>query len=645
MGRHWKQGLSRRTTRAAHGVVIGLALLTGGCRGVASAKTASAAASSNTEPPHIDRDATRRAVREALDQDRLTEAVALIRPLAEQGDADALFVLGFLHDLGAGADWDAYHALKLIRVAATKRHVGAQMYLAWKYKTGFNVVKDTKEAERIAHLISPKAKPTTLLPAAWMTFSKGSCEPNIRRALLWMQTAATDKDPIAEGNLADVYLKSEILPANLEYHVFWLMKAADAGNPRSAYQLSKYYRGGILVQQDKSKSLAYLKEAATGGWPDAQADLAQAYEEGDSVSRSVPQAREWFEKAANNGNAHAMVELGQLLRADRPTSENLQEALRWFREAAKQDNPEANEQLGLAYLRGIGTQRDLAQSIHFFETAARLGSVNAKCALGKLYLSEFGDHPDLVQAQRWLNAAAAGGSAEAMAELGLLSQNGNGIPRDDAKAFDWYEKAARLGNGFAQMQVANCFWEGRGVARDPDEALEWIQLAIENGEQRAHGLLETLRANGIGEPRKLVSAAPKDANGAPAASLNWMTDFHAAEEASGTTHRPVLLNFTGSDWCVWCSRLRNEVFAKNAFASYAQEKLILVEVDFPRAKQQSVTLKEQNAELARKYGIENYPTIVLVDANGRELGRTGYMQGGPKTFLRELRKILANGRD
>lgn len=125
------------------------------------------------------------------------------------------------------------------------------------------------------------------------------------------------------------------------------------------------------------------------------------------------------------------------------------------------------------------------------------------------------------------------------------------------------------------------------------------------------------------------------------ASLNWMTDFDAAEAASARTGRAVLLNFTGSDWCGWCFRLRDEVFLQPAFGNYAASDLVLVEVDFPREKQQSSALKLQNAGLAKRYGVEGYPTIVLIDAKGTELGRTGYMQGGAKTFVRALRKMRA----
>lgn len=121
------------------------------------------------------------------------------------------------------------------------------------------------------------------------------------------------------------------------------------------------------------------------------------------------------------------------------------------------------------------------------------------------------------------------------------------------------------------------------------------------------------------------------------AAPSWPTDYAAAVKSG----RPVLLNFTGSDWCVWCHRLRDEVFQTPFFARYAAETLALVELDFPRRKTLPPELKKQNEALARKFGVDSYPTIILLGADGTELARLGYMQGGPKTFVRELKRRIA----
>src|SRR5258708_35916882 len=95
---------------------------------------------------------------------------------------------------------------------------------------------------------------------------------------------------------------------------------------------------------------------------------------------------------------------------------------------------------------------------------------------------------------------------------------------------------------------------------------------------------------------------------AGAAELNWMTDLPKAEARAKAEKKLVMLDFTGSDWCGWCIRLNKEVFSKPEFAQYAKDNLVLVEVDFPRKKEQPEELKKANESLQTKYGVQGYPT-------------------------------------
>ncbi|MFU8847383.1 MAG: thioredoxin family protein [Opitutales bacterium] len=121
----------------------------------------------------------------------------------------------------------------------------------------------------------------------------------------------------------------------------------------------------------------------------------------------------------------------------------------------------------------------------------------------------------------------------------------------------------------------------------------------------------------------------------------WMTDLEAAKAIAKAENKPMLVDFTGSDWCMWCIRLDEEVFSKQAFKDFAKENLILVEIDFPRKKTQSDELKEKNQALAQKYGIRGFPTILILDAEGKVIERTGYRRGGPEKYVEHLQGILA----
>jgi protein disulfide-isomerase len=123
------------------------------------------------------------------------------------------------------------------------------------------------------------------------------------------------------------------------------------------------------------------------------------------------------------------------------------------------------------------------------------------------------------------------------------------------------------------------------------------------------------------------------------ANAEWMTDAAKAQEQARAEKKLVVMNFTGSDWCPWCFRLRDEVFNTPAFQEYAKNNLVLVEVDFPRRKAISDAQKKANQALAGKYGIEGYPTVVVLDSEGKQVGELGYQEGGPKPFIEKLEQL------
>jgi thiol:disulfide interchange protein len=150
------------------------------------------------------------------------------------------------------------------------------------------------------------------------------------------------------------------------------------------------------------------------------------------------------------------------------------------------------------------------------------------------------------------------------------------------------------------------------------------------------------RAADAAEAPAAAEAAPvPDTLPAAVAGAPWVTDFAAASVQAREQGRAILLNFTGSDWCVWCHRLRDEVFRQPWFLDYAGANLVLVEIDFPRRTNQPGALAAQNKQLDERFGVSGYPTIILLNADGAEIGRLGYMQGGSKTFVRELKRLIA----
>jgi thioredoxin-related protein len=124
------------------------------------------------------------------------------------------------------------------------------------------------------------------------------------------------------------------------------------------------------------------------------------------------------------------------------------------------------------------------------------------------------------------------------------------------------------------------------------------------------------------------------------ADPTWQTDYKKAQEEAKTNHRLLLVDFTGSDWCGYCIRFNREILSKAQFKDYASKNLVLLEVDFPRAKQQSASLRQQNEQLAQEYQIEGFPTIVVLNGDGRKVWRyDGYFPDGPDAFIAALEKL------
>jgi len=119
----------------------------------------------------------------------------------------------------------------------------------------------------------------------------------------------------------------------------------------------------------------------------------------------------------------------------------------------------------------------------------------------------------------------------------------------------------------------------------------------------------------------------------------WMTDYDAAVKKAKAENKSILMDFTGSDWCGWCIKLKKEVFDTPEFQKYAADNLILLELDFPRKKAQSPQEKAQNEKLQQKYKIEGYPTIIVLNDKEKQIGQMGYVPGGPSAFISELKKL------
>ena len=136
-----------------------------------------------------------------------------------------------------------------------------------------------------------------------------------------------------------------------------------------------------------------------------------------------------------------------------------------------------------------------------------------------------------------------------------------------------------------------------------------------------------------------------DAAAAPAVSKSvqkgWTEDFEAAKKQAAKEGKLILMDFSGSDWCGWCKKMDEEVFAKESFVREVSKKFVLVMIDSPRDKSILSSLAgRQNQGLKATYSVRGFPTVVIVDPEGKEVKRhSGYRSGGPNGYLKYLREL------
>lgn len=120
------------------------------------------------------------------------------------------------------------------------------------------------------------------------------------------------------------------------------------------------------------------------------------------------------------------------------------------------------------------------------------------------------------------------------------------------------------------------------------------------------------------------------------AAAGWMTDLPAACRLAEKENKLVLIDFTGSDWCSACVRLRRTVLDTPAFREYAATRFVLMEVDLPRRKSFDQALLRRNEEIANRYGVAGFPTLMVINPKGEVMG--GFQDGN--VTVGEAQKLL-----
>ena len=127
----------------------------------------------------------------------------------------------------------------------------------------------------------------------------------------------------------------------------------------------------------------------------------------------------------------------------------------------------------------------------------------------------------------------------------------------------------------------------------------------------------------------------------PAFAAEWMTDYEAAKQKAAAEHKPILLDFTGSDWCGACKHLHSNIFEKPEFDAFVNDKFVLLEIDCPHGNKMPAEEKARNEALVESFSVRAFPTVLVLSPKGEVLG--GFLGAGFK--MEEVKRELQQGAD
>lgn len=405
---------------------------------------------------------------DAFQEGRHARAVELAKPLAEQGNPDALYLMGFAHETGKGAEQSKEKALDYYRKASAAKQRDAA------YRLAFILLASEKEGER------DQARET-------------------------LENAAKEDPAVVGRILGEAYLRGRLSPtADPDKAVFWWKRAGDAGDVPSILLLGRFYEGqfGFPELKDTKLSLDAYAKAAGLGDAGAMASLGSRYLSGDEKTRDEKKGREWLKKAIDAKEYTAYLALGDY---EENVKKDYKAALAEYERGKDVGQVDCTLRAAAFYLEGKGTDKDVARGTALLEKAAEEGNPVANFQLAVQSLS--GEKPDLLTGYKYLLSAATGNMVEAQNELGLLYLSGKLAAADSAAGIAWLTRAAQGGYPQAQNNLATLYERGvAGVPQNIENAGQLYSLAANQGHGPATLSLARLVYGGVGTKEDPVKA-------------------------------------------------------------------------------------------------------------------------------------------
>jgi TPR repeat protein len=298
------------------------------------------------------------------------DALADLKELARQGNANAQFNLGLCYSDGDGVDKDQVEAVKWYRKAAEQGFADAQFNLGVCYSDGEGVIKDAGEAVKWYRKAAEQGHASAQFNLGLCYSDGDGMDKDQVEAVKWYRKAAEQGFADAQGNLGVCYANGEGVAKNHTEAVKWWRKAAEQGGANAQGNLGVCYANGEGVAKNQVEAVKWYRKAAEQGFAPAQFNLGTYYAEGKVVAKDQVEAVKWFRKAAEQGFAAAQFNLGVIYADGRGVAKDAVEAMQWYRKAAEQGDADAQLNIGNCYYNGRGVAKDAVEAYAFYNLAS-----------------------------------------------------------------------------------------------------------------------------------------------------------------------------------------------------------------------------------------------------------------------------------
>jgi uncharacterized protein len=407
----------------------------------------------------------------AFEAGRHAKALELARPLADDGNSEALYLFGFAHETGRGVEASREKALEYYKKAADRKHKDAV------YRMSFILLASDKADER-------------------------------DKAGKALEAAAKDDPAVAGRILGEAYLRGMLTEKpDPDQALVWWSRSADAGDINSLLLIARFYEGqfGFPEKTNAAKALENYAKAAGLGNAGAMASLGSRYLFGDEKLRDEAKGRDWLKKAILAKEYSAYLVLGDY---EENVKKDSKAALAAYDKGKDAGSLECMLRSADFYLQGKGVEKDEDRGRSLLAKAAEGGHPAANLRVAAAYFSTEKITPeDGLKGYAHLLVAANANLPQAQNELGLLYLSGKLGVADGPAGAAWLTRAAKGGFAQAQFNLGSMYLQGvGGVEQSAQNAAELFSLASNQGHTGAMNALAQLIFLGGGKDGDLEKA-------------------------------------------------------------------------------------------------------------------------------------------